>query len=163
MRSIFCGMIIICLFSLIFASDVIAGYSLSQADLSENVIKLSEIYRGRGEAESIARMKAVRRQIGSSVIFTILDIQGRAPGKILYHPTPFVTGHFIQQAKDADGRSHGHELLQKAQKTAPGMLFWVEYSVKSVSEGRVFRQMCCVRINQSAVCGLMPSTGTTTP
>lgn len=163
MRLMFCGIVSVFLFLGVCKSDTAAAHSLSQTDLADTVMRLSELYNNNGAAETVAQMKAVRKKTGSSVIFSILDITGSAPGKILYHPTPFVTGHFIQQAKDADGRSHGHELVHKAQKTEPGVLFWVDYSVKSVSEGRVLRQMCCIRVSKSAVCGSMPSTGAAVP
>jgi len=158
-----CGIVSVFLFLGVCTSDTAAAHSLSQTDLAETVMRLSEMYRDHGVAETVAQMKVVRKKTGSSVIFSILDVQGSAPGKILYHPTPFVTGHFIQQAKDADGRSHGLELVHKAQKTEPGVLFWAEYSVKSVTAGRVLRQMCCIRVNKSAVCGSMPSTGAAVP
>jgi hypothetical protein len=141
------------------ASSVHAATRVSHTELAEKVVSLSSVYRTVGKEETIIQMKELRKYLGNKVIFSIVQVTDKEAGKLLYHPTPFVTGHYVQVATDAENRHVGRDLIEKAQKTEPGKLFWVEYSQKSAFDERLLRQMCCARVDNSMICGSIPSAG----
>ncbi|GEM_PF-2671185 len=141
------------------ASSVHAANQIRHAELAEKVVSLSSLYLAGGREETIIKMKEIRKSLGKKVIFSIVQVTDKEAGKILYHPTPFVTGNYVQAATDAENRYVGRNLIEKAQKIEPGKLFWVEYSHKNGFDERLIRQMCCARVDSSMICGSMPSAG----
>ncbi len=126
-------------------------------DLELKVNLLAGIYISKGQSETVNSMKEFRNQMGRKVIFSMIEVGGNNHGKILYHPTPFVTGNNIQVAEDAEGRQPGKKLLDKALSVKPNSPFWLKYSVKNPARSQMLRQICCIRVDDAAICGSIPS------
>lgn len=133
-----------------------AAQRLSPEELLTTVSMLATLYQSRGHDDTVIMMKQLRKKTGPKVIFSIVHITGKDAGKILYHPTPMVTGRYIHAGVDAENRRPGSELLEKAVQTEPGSPLWLRYSLRDTFGDRVLRTMCCVRVSDQAVCGSMP-------
>lgn len=133
-----------------------AGQRLSAEELAATVSHLAEQYQTKGLDETVLTMKQVRKRTGARVIFSVLQVADRDIGKVLYHPTPLVTGSFVQNGVDADNRRPGKELVERAEKAESGSLLWHRYSLRDAFGERLVRTMCCIRVREQAVCGSMP-------
>ena len=143
--------------SLLWAAN--AAVPLEQTALSA-VCYLAESYLIAGHEQLIFEMKYMRKHHGKKFVFSAIQVEGPASGKVIYHPVPFVTGHNVTTAADADGRIPGKEALLRAKKLQNRQGFWTEYSVKNPVTGeKEPRYMFCERTDDRMICGSFPGAG----
>jgi hypothetical protein len=112
-----------------------------------------------GDAAAIAAMKEKRKLLGGKYVFSEVSVDAQTLGKVLYHPTPFITGHNVMTTPDADGAYPGKILVQKAKRLSDGQSLWVQYSIKDVVSGeKILRHMYCERFRLAMYCGSLPAT-----
>lgn len=112
-----------------------------------------------GDDAAIAAMKEKRKLLGKKYVFSEVSVDAKNLGKILYHPTPFITGRNVMAAPDADGAYPGKTLVLKAKDLTDGQSIWVQYSIKDVVSGeKIQRHMYCERFRFAMFCGSLPAT-----
>jgi len=111
-----------------------------------------------GEDAAKAKMKEKRKFLGKKYVFSEISLEPRRLGEVLYHPTPFVTGHNVAATADADGAYPGRLLITKVKDFNDGQGLWVQYSIKDVVSGeKLVRHMYCERCKQELFCGSLPA------
>lgn len=111
-----------------------------------------------GEDAAKAKMKEKRKLLGKKYVFSEISLDPKHLGEVLYHPTPFVTGHNVASTADADGAYPGRFLITNAKGFKDGQGLWVQYSIREVITGdKIQRHMYCEKCKAELFCGSLPA------